>query len=284
MKGPTLIILAAGRARRYGGLKQLAPIGKHGEGVIDLLASDAIAAGFDEIVVVINSDTGPTIKEHVERHWPKDHKTSFAIQHRLRGTVDAVLAAEEFVGPATPFGVSNADDIYGADALRQLGDHLSSSPHHCMVGFELENSLVGDLPVSRGTCRVADGRLLEIVERRNVHFTPDGLAADDGLEPYFLEPESIVSMNLWGFQPEIWPLLHRAMAEHDFIQSAEVLLPIFVGNLLKRTDLRFDVMPTTSRCIGVTHVEDLPLAQFLVRFEIKNGERPEYAFAPGAPG
>jgi molybdopterin-guanine dinucleotide biosynthesis protein A len=278
VKGPTLVILAAGRARRYGGLKQLAPIGKHGEGVIDLLASDAVAAGFDEIVIVINRDTGPTITEHVVKHWPKDHRVSFAIQETLRGTVDAVLAAEPMADPSSPFAVCNADDLYGLDAFSKLCQHLNTSPHHCLVGFELENSLVGDLPVSRGTCKVADGRLVEIVERRNVHFTPEGLCADDDIAPYFLAPDSMVSMNLWGFQPSIWPLMHQAMDNHDFAKSPEVLLPVFVGELLQHSSIDVDVIPTDSRCIGVTHAEDLPLAQYLVREEIKLGQRPEFAF------
>ena len=279
MSGPTLVILAAGRARRYGGLKQLAPIGRHGEGVIDLIASDAITAGFDDIVIVLNRDTGPTIQEHVAEFWPKSHRVSFAFQEKLRGTVDAVLAAEEFVDHSVPFAVSNADDLYGLDALMKLGQHLSSNPDCCLVAFQLENSLIGDLPVSRGTCQVKDGRLTHVVERRNVHFTPDGLEADDGLTPRILSPESLVSMNLWGFQPNIWPLLHREMEEHDFETSAEVLLPTFVANTMERDGLVFSVLETTSRCIGVTHAEDLPLAQFLVREEIKSGQRPEFAFS-----
>lgn len=279
MSGPTLVILAAGRARRYGGLKQLAPIGRHGEGVIDLIASDAITAGFDDIVIVLNRDTGPTIQEHVAEFWPKDHRVAFAFQERLRGTVDAVLAAEEFVDHSVPFGVSNADDLYGLDALMKLGGHLSESPDCCLVAFQLENSLVGDLPVSRGTCQVSDGRLTHVEERRNVHFTPDGLEADDGLTPRFLSPEALVSMNLWGFQPNIWPLLHREMDEHDFEASAEVLLPTFVAHTMARDGLVFSVLETSSRCIGVTHAEDLPLAQFLVREEIKSGLRPEFAFS-----
>jgi len=190
---------------------------------------------------------------------------SFAFQEKLRGTVDAVLAAEEFVSHSVPFGVSNADDLYGLDALMKLGDHLSSSPDCWLVAFRLENSLVGDLPVSRGTCQVANGRLTNVVERRNVHFTPDGLEADDGLQPRFLSPEALVSMNLWGFQPNIWPLMHREVQEHDFEASPEVLLPTFVAGVMARDGLAFTVIETSSRCIGVTHAEDLPLAQFLVR-------------------
>jgi hypothetical protein len=142
MNGPTLVILAAGRARRYGGLKQLAPIGMHGEGVIDLLASDAFAAGFDHVVIVINPDTGPQIIKHVEAYWPKDHRISFAIQENLRGTVDAVLCARPYLNDSMPFGVSNADDLYGRDALVRLGRHLMKSENNCLIGFQLEKALL----------------------------------------------------------------------------------------------------------------------------------------------
>jgi dTDP-glucose pyrophosphorylase len=126
MNGPTLVILAAGRARRYGGgLKQLAPIGVHGEAVIDLIASDAFAAGFEHIVIVVNPETGDDIKEHVGKLWPKDRKVSFAVQEVPRGTVDAVLAAEPFLDKTRPFAVSNADDLYGRDAL---SDRLPARP------------------------------------------------------------------------------------------------------------------------------------------------------------
>ncbi len=276
---PSLVILAAGRARRYGGVKQLAPIGKHGEAVIDLLASDAYAAGFDDIVIVVNSDSGPKIEQHVAYHWPKDHKVTFAVQDQPRGTVDAVLAAEDVLDLTKPFGVSNADDLYGRAAFMLLGEHLASSPHHCLVGFELDRALVGDLPVSRGTCMVVDGVLTEIVERRNVHSTLEGYDADDGLEPVSLSPLATVSMNLWGFQPSITPLMHVAIEQHDFSEDPEIQLSTFVGQILSTTAIPFDVLPTRSRCIGITHAKDLPVAQLLVRLEIESEKRPEYAFA-----
>jgi hypothetical protein len=278
-KGPTLVILAAGRARRYGGLKQLAPIGMHGEGVIDLIASDAFAAGFGDVVIVINPETGPRIIDHVARFWPSDHHVSFAIQENLRGTVDAVLCAMPYLSTTIPFGISNADDLYGRDAMMQLGRHLLSSRNNCLIGFQLDRALVGDLPVSRGTCNVVNGHLTEIVERRNVQATLDGFLADDGELPAVLSPEAIVSMNLWGFQPGIWPLMKTAVEEHDFSDSPEVLLPVFVGDILGHTPMRFDVLRTSSRCIGVTHAEDLPLAQILVRQDIESGLRPEFAFS-----
>jgi MobA-like NTP transferase domain len=277
--GPSLVILAAGRARRYGGLKQLAPVGLHGEGVIDLLASDAYAAGFDDIVIVVNPDTGPAIKEHVGLHWPRGRRFDFATQESLRGTVDAVLAAGDLLDLTRPFGVSNADDLYGRDAFFQLGGHLASSPNNCLIGYELDRALVGELPVSRGACRVVNGHLTDIIERRNVRATLEGYLAEDGQEPSILHPSTTVSMNLWGFHPEILAMMRTAVATHDFSVEPEIQLSTFVGSILHRTPLRFDVLPTTSRCIGVTHAEDLPLAQVLVAKEIEAGERPRYAFA-----
>ncbi len=279
MTGPSLVILAAGRARRYGGVKQLAPVGLHGEGVIDLIASDAYAAGFSDIVIVVNPDTGPEIREHVERYWPQGRRVSFVYQRQLRGTVDAVLAAKTSLDLSRPFGVSNADDLYGRESFMLLGRHLSTSPNSCLVGFELARALVGELPVSRGTCVVVNGHLTEIVERRNVSASLDGFVVDDGLTPTTLHAQTTVSMNLWGFQPAIIPLMHDALEHHDFAVEKEIQLSTFVGSILHRTPHRFDVLATRSRCIGVTHADDLPLAQILVREEIMAGERPEFAFA-----
>jgi UTP-glucose-1-phosphate uridylyltransferase len=279
MSGPSLVILAAGRARRYGGIKQLAPVGIHGEGVIDLLASDAYAAGFDDIVIVINPDTGPVIQEHVAKFWPKGRRVEFAFQTQLRGTVDAVLAAEPLLDATKPFGVSNADDLYGREAFLQLGQHLSTSPNHCLVGYELDKAIVGELPVSRGTCNVVNHHLTDITERKEVRATLEGYVTGDGLEPHILHPKTIVSMNLWGFHPSIFPLMHDAVAQHDFSVESEIQLSVFVGSILHQTPMRFDVLPTISSCIGVTHADDLVIAQRLVREEVEAGLRPARAFA-----
>lgn len=279
MAGPSLVILAAGRARRYGGgLKQLAPIGVHGEGVIDLIASDAYDAGFDHIVVVVNPDTGDDIKAHVKKYWPKDREVSFAVQDDPRGTVDAVLAAEPFLDTTLPYGVSNADDLYGRDALVKLGDHLATMSTCCLIGFQLDRALVGDLPVTRGVCNVVNGHLTDIAERRQVHNSKDGFVSDDGLSPVLLEAESIVSMNLWGFQPSMWPILHVEMETHDFAAEPEAQLPVMVGRILHRVPVRFEVLTTVSRCVGVTHADDLPLVQADVLLQVSMGERPGRAF------
>ncbi len=274
----TLVILAAGRARRYGGLKQLAPIGVHGEGVIDLIASDAIAAGFDHLVLVVNPDTGSLIREHVREHWPRDLRVSFAVQDEPLGTVHATLAAEHLLDPDEPFAISNADDLYGRDAFELLARHLTTRTTNCLIGFQLDHALVGDLPVSRGICHVVNGHLTDIVERHEVHSWLDGFVADDGLSPVFLDPQSVVSMNLWGFQPAVWPLLRQVFETHDFTTAREIQLPVFVGRILHHYPLRFDVLPTSSRCVGVTHADDLALVQMDVRLQVELGERPETAF------
>ena len=196
MNDPTLLILAAGRARRYGGVKQLAPIGVNGEAVIDLIASDAYAAGFGRVVVIINPETGPLIKEHISAHWPANKRVSFAVQERPLGTVHAVLSAINEVGRDQPFGVANADDLYGRDAMLALGNHLRSVGTNCLVGFRLDRALVGDQPVTRGVCKVRDGLLVAIAERRKVQLSGSGFISDDGLLPRVLEPDTRVSMNL----------------------------------------------------------------------------------------
>src|SRR5580704_519185 len=122
--GPAIVILAAGRAKRYGGCKPLAPVGPHGEAVIDLVASDALAAGFATIVLVLGPSTGSAIRYHVERTWPSSIDVHFALQPKPLGTVNAVLAASDYVGD-TPFGVGNADDIYGQAGCTLLAQHLT---------------------------------------------------------------------------------------------------------------------------------------------------------------
>jgi CTP:molybdopterin cytidylyltransferase MocA len=276
---PTLVILAAGRARRYGGVKQLAPIGVHGEAVIDLIASDAYAAGFGHIVVIINPDTGPLIQEHIAAHWPADKKVSFAIQERPLGTVHAVLSAIDAVEQNQPFAVANADDLYGRDAMLALGNHLRNEGSNCLVGFRLDRALVGDQPVTRGVCKVRDGRLVAIAERRKVQLSGAGFISDDGLQPRSLEADTRVSMNLWGFEPTMWATLRGAMAAaSDASEESEVLLPEIVGQQLREHDAVFVVIEANSRCIGVTHADDLPIVQADVADQVARGERPDRAF------
>ncbi|HEX3334706.1 MAG TPA: NTP transferase domain-containing protein [Acidimicrobiales bacterium] len=270
-----LVILAAGRAKRYGGVKPLAPVGPHGEAVIDLVASDALAAGFGTIVLVLSPSTGPAIRYHVEHTWPDAVDVHFATQPVPRGTVDAVLSAAAFVGEV-PYGVCNADDIYGRDGCAQLVEHLRAhGDANALVGYRLADAVIGFSPVTRGICRVADGgRLLGVDERRKVSALVDGrFVSDDGREPKELSPDARVSMNLWGFSPAFHKMLRSAMdAAVDASEEAEVLLPEVVAQSLDTCP--FTVLPATGRCIGVTHPDDLALVQAELNRQVAAGERP----------
>ena len=273
--GPALVILAAGRARRYGGCKPLAPVGPHGEAVIDLVASDAVAAGFGTVVLVLGPSTGPAISYHVEHAWPDAVDVRFATQPAPLGTVNAVLSASEHVGDA-PYGVGNADDIYGRAACAQLVAHLQAGGDtNALVGYRLADAVIGTSPVTRGICRVGeDGTLLGVDERRQVTPTPEGgFVVGDGKEPATLSPDARVSMNLWGFTPAFHKALQAAMdAAVDASEESEVLLPeVVAASLASNT---FTVLPAQGRCIGVTHPDDLSLVQAELNRQVAAGERP----------
>jgi choline kinase len=271
--------LAAGRARRYGGIKPLAPIGPNGESIIDLIAGDAYAAGFEKIVVVVNPDTGPVIREHIESHWPAEREVAFAVQEIPSGTVNAVLAAEAYVDITQPFGVANADDLYGRQAMMDLGAHLLSSDQSCLVGFRLSNALVGSEPVTRGVCVVRGPQLAEIHERRGVTLVDGQYIATDGLEPSRLDAHTVVSMNLWGFNHDTWTMFQTARDTTEHSVDAELLLPDIVGHCVSTGQLQVDVIVSESRCVGVTHPGDLDVVQRDIREQIERGDRPATIFA-----
>lgn len=281
-----LAVLAAGRATRYGGVKPLAPVGLAGEAVIDVLASDALAAGFPGLVLVVGPETGPAIRYHVERTWPAGVEVRFATQAEPRGTVDAVLAAAAVLEPGTSFAVANADDLPG-DGLPLLAAHLASpEPAHALVAYRLEASLLGDAPVTRGICAVGgDGRLLGLAERRGVRRTPHGIVADDGQDPALLDADAPVSVNLWGFRPDVVDVLASAMAAAA--PGAEVLLPEVVGAAAGSGGPGapvVQVIDAPGRCIGVTHPGDVALVRAALAREVGRGERAARLWADRAPG
>jgi hypothetical protein len=282
--GPALVILAAGRARRYGGVKPLAPVGPSGEAVLDLLAGDAVAAGFANLVIVVGPATGPAIRYHVERSWPPVVDVHFAEQAAPIGTVDAVLAAAAHLEPATAFGVANADDLYGVDGLALLASHLDGpTPSNALVAYRLRHAVVGDSPVTRGVCEIGpDGTLRSVTERRMVMAVGDGwFAAKDGGTPSELDGDVLVSMNLWGFDAGMTAVLGAAMAQaRHASEEAEVLLPDVVDAVVSggrpggAAASPFRVLVTEGRCIGVTHPEDLSLVQADLAAQVGRGDRP----------
>jgi UTP-glucose-1-phosphate uridylyltransferase len=289
---PVLVMLAAGMAKRYGGCKPLAPVGLHGEAVIDLTASDALAAGFGDVVLVLGPSSGAAIRYHVQRCWPAEVAVSVVEQTIALGTAHAVLCARSIVGRRS-FAVVNADDVYGSEALHQLAQQLSTGDDHALVGFRLQDTVVSDDPVTRGTVVADDEQVLRsIVERRRVTPRPGGaFAADDGLQPVTLGAGTLVSMNLWGFQRSIWSVLEKAVrAVHPDVGTdgtvttgsgaeTEVLLPEVIGSMVKRANRKHGcvrVLVGTGPCIGVTHADDLPVARIKLAELVGAGRRPEW--------
>lgn len=288
-------MLAAGMAKRFGGgCKPLAPLGLHGEAVIDLTAGDALASGFGPVVLVLGPQTGPAIEYHVRRTWPAGVSVTFARQEVPLGTAHALLCARAAVGDR-PFAVVNADDVYGRPAFATLAAHLGgANDEHALVAYAMADTVVTDDPVTRGACEVAaDGRLAGITERKQVRRHPDGsFTADDGREPAQLDPATPVSMNLWGLRPALWPVMEAAVRSvHGQVASDgsvtaeptaghEVLLPEVVGSVVDgsapggRQAVR--VLSATGRCVGVTHAEDLPEARRELAGLIARGLRTEW--------
>jgi hypothetical protein len=266
-------------------------VGPEGEAVIDLLASDALAAGFGSVVLVVGPATGPAIRYHVSRTWPDAVPVHFALQPAPLGTVHAVLAAGPHLGDH-PFGVANADDLYGEAALRTLADHLATpGAGSALVGFRLRNAVVGDSAVTRGVCRVAaDGSLTSVTERRGVRALGDGrFTTDDGEDPAELDGDTLVSMNLWAFDAAMHKVLRAAMDEATGAsEEAEVLLPEVVGaqlaGRLPGGPVPFTVLAADGRCLGVTHPDDLELVRSELAHLVGAGHRPGRLWSSlGAP-
>jgi hypothetical protein len=287
-------------ARRYGGCKPLAPIGLRGEAVIDLSVSDAVAAGFGQIVLVLHPETGPAIRYHVERCWPASVEVAFAEQRLPLGTVHAVLAAKEALGADRPFAICNADDVYGEVAMRLLADQLGAGmDEHALIGYQLRSTVATGDPVTRGICEVdASGHLVSLTERRQVTRLGGGesFSAVDGLLPETLAGDLPASVNLWGFQPDIWEVLEASMAASGLDEEAlltsvaaggeapkvEVLLPEVVATMVSNgAGLPVQVITTDAKLVGVTHAADLPAVSAELSRQVAWGIRPSTLWGDG---
>lgn len=279
MMKTSLVIMAAGIGSRFGGgIKQLAPVGPTGEIIMDYSVHDAILAGFDKIVFIIRRDIEEDFREVIGDRIEKICKrngveVAYAFQSidslpsgfsvpegrtKPWGTGQAVLAAKDVINE--PFAVINADDYYGKEAFKIIHEFLASEvkqTEFCMAGYKLCNTLSENGGVTRGVCKVKNGYLTDIKETHNIVKTASGAEAD-GVE---IPPESIVSMNMWGFHPDYLKTL-----ESDFIrflkgiskgeQKAEYLIPIHIGELLKSEKISVKILNTADKWFGVTYKED----------------------------
>ena len=283
---PTLFILAAGMGSRYGGLKQLDGLGPSGETIMDYSVYDALRAGFGKIVFVIRKDFEQEFREKIiskyEGHVPvevvfqdiKKIPEGFSVnpdRSKPWGTHHAVLMGKDVI--KEPFGVINADDYYGAESFRILGDFLRSVEGkkncYCMIGFNIENTLSENGGVSRGLCEVdANGNLTGVTECHGIERKEGRLIqVVEGKEMPFPE-DANVSMNMWGFTPDYFDYSEKAFvkfleANHNELK-AEFYIPTVVNDLIQNGQIELKVIETPSKWFGVTYAADRPatVAQF----------------------
>jgi NDP-sugar pyrophosphorylase family protein len=303
----TLIIMAAGMGSRYGGLKQLDPIGPNGELLIEYSVYDALRAGFDKVVFVIKesieapfrAQIGRAVEPHVETVYVHqrldDLPAGFSVppeREKPWGTGHATLSCRHVVDE--PLAVLNADDFYGPSSYQLLADYLRQAEDgerydYCMVGYKLKNTLSEHGYVSRGVCRVDDdGYLIDVRERTRIERFDDAIKyTEDGEHWVVLPEDTIVSMNMWGFTPSLFVELGAhfeafLQAYQDNISRVEFFLPNVVGDLINEDRARVNVLATDERWFGVTYHEDKAWVKRSIRERIEQGVYPKdlWAVAP----
>lgn len=302
MKKPVLVIMAAGMGSRYGGLKQIDPVDDQGHIIMDFSIQDALEAGFEEAVLIIKKENeadfrraiGDRVSRKIKIHYAyqqlENLPEGFAVpEGRVKpwGTGHAVLSCLQAV-QGSPLAVINADDYYGKRAFRLIWQYLVSHEddekyRYAMVGYSLKNTVTDNGYVSRGVCRVdPEGKLLDIAEHTRIEKRQGGIASTkDGGETWEnLDPDTVVSMNLWGFSPSILKELDRRFPEflgknlEENPLKCEYQLPAVVGQLLKEGKASVEVLHTPDPWYGVTYQEDKPMVKAAIRAMEERGEYP----------
>ena len=294
---PTLLILAAGMGTRYGGLKQIDPIGPNGEIIIDYSIYDAINTGFGKVVYVIRHCFEDAFKEKIGNKFDNLVETAYAYQEvdtcvdgfelpkdrdRPWGTGHAILVACDLIHE--PFAVINADDYYGPDAFNTIARFLTTKDLSCndyaMVGYTLRDTLSEYGSVSRGVCQCDEQMFLRrVVERKKVEKTSTGARYFDneGTE-HALTGNEIVSRNMWGFQPSIFNHLKvrfgRFLEERGNESNSELFIPTVVDELIEKENATVKVLRANDKCFGVTYHRDAAIAAECIRQLIEQGLYP----------
>ena len=304
-----LIVMAAGIGSRYGGLKQMEPVGPSGGMIIDYSIYDAIRAGFDEAVFVINENIEKAFKEKIGDHLSKNIAIKYACQRlddvppgfetnpdRLKpwGTAHAVYCCRNLIDG--PFAVVNADDFYGAGAFCHVRDYLANVRVNavtdglerldcCMAGYRIEDTLSDNGKVARGICGVDEnGYLTEIVERTRIERMADGSAAytEDGERYTAIASGTSVSMNMWGFPPGVMPEIGKSFSRFlsglngdEARVNSEFYLPTVVNELLFREEATVRVLSSGEKWYGLTYREDGVLIRDAISRMTSEGKYPE---------
>ena len=295
----TLLIMAAGIGSRFGGgIKQLEPVDEQGHIIMDYSIHDAIEAGFNKVIFIIRKDIEEEFREVIGSRISAicaEHNVTvdYAFQDindipgelpegrtKPWGTGQAVLAAKDLI--TTPFIVINADDYYGKEGFKAVHNYLVEGGKSCMAGFVLKNTLSDNGGVTRGICRMdAEHNLTEVDETKNIVKTVDGAEAD-GVK---LDVDSLVSMNMWGLTPDFLQTLENGFAE--FFEKevpanplkAEYLIPIYIGELLKKDQMSVKVLRTNDTWYGMTYHEDVAAVKESFRQMLAEGVYKEELFS-----
>ena len=303
MAKPILVVMAAGMGSRYGGLKQIDPVGSQGEAILDYSIYDAYQAGFETTVIIIKEAIKKDFMEVVDsrlQNSPMEIRYAYQELDKLPegytvpegrtkpwGTSHAVLCAKEAIGDA-PFAVINADDYYGRDAFKVIYDYLSNNPDgekytYCMVGYELGKTVTDNGSVARGVCESDEnGYLTTVTERTKIEKYEGGIhfTEDDGATWTDVAPETTVSMNMWGFTPSfVKEIEARFPAFLDKVLGknpgkAEFFLPSTVSELLAEDKATVKVLHSPDKWYGVTYAADKPVVMAALKEMTESGKYP----------
>ena len=275
----SLVVLAAGLGSRFGGLKQMAPIGPNQEAILEFSAYDAIQAGFQQIVFIIRKEMeadfkeliGDKIAKHIEVKYVFQSLDSVLPEGYVRdenrskpwGTGHAMLCVKDVVDG--PFAIINADDFYGRGSYQLVHDYLLTHQENpVLIGYTLENTITENGSVTRGICEAKDGILQSVKERRQIEYVEDGIAYFENDVWTKVDGKSLVSMNMWGFYPSIFEKLEKGFIQFlnekvplDPLKS-EFLIPIFIDDMISKKAIQVQLLGSDEKWFGVTYQEDRP--------------------------
>ena len=283
----TLVVMAAGMGSRFGGLKQLEPIGPKGEALLDFSVYDAKEAGFNKVVFIIKHAIEEDFKRIVGSRIERIIDTEYVFQEidklpdgyicpdgrqKPWGTGHAVWCCKGVVN--TPFAVINADDYYGKGAFRKIYNHLiKENNDYCMVGFRLKNTLTENGSVSRGVCNIENGKLQSVTERTEI---VDCKYKSENGEWIAMPEDTIVSMNMWGFTPDVFEFAERDLKqfldEKISVPKSEFYLPSIVSDVIHNGEKEVSVLVAEDKWYGVTYKEDKQGVAKALMQKITNGE------------
>ena len=295
---PSLLVLAAGLGSRYGGVKQIDPVGTHGEALLDYSVFDAMSSGYGKVVFIIRPDIEKDFRERLFDRIARNMDAEYVFQTHESlltadqikasegrtkpwGTVHALLCAKDVI--KTPFTVINADDFYGREAYGILGNYLSTldndSTAHAMVGYLLKNTMSPMGSVSRGVCQVKDGLLQGMRENTKMEYEGERIVSHLPEGDAYLTGDEWVSMNFFGFTPKAFEYMtgyfERFMKDNAGSPKAEVLLPDCAGEMVQKGAGTINVFSTTEKWFGMTYKEDRDTVKENLALKTKQGIYPE---------